>query len=241
MDFNRLAKKQLAVQNECGVNCASSRDAEALRLAERTRIAQELHDTLLQGFFAVSLQLRTAVDGLPQGLPERFGPALELMDRALEEGRRAVQGLRSAQDGYCSLGQALAHVPKDLGLPAAPGFRVVVEGRQRELRAGLREELYRIGREAIVNAHLHSRARQIETEIEFRPAELRIAVRDNGCGIDEGLLHRKGHWGLQGMRERAERIGANLRILSKVALGTEVELCVPSRIAFDPTEIRAAC
>jgi len=214
--------------------------AEA-RLAERTRIAQELHDTLLQGLFAVSLQLRTAVDLLPADCAERFSKPLQTMDCVLEEGRRAVQGLRSSPEHYPSLGHALAGVPNDLGLSLGSGFRVVVEGRQRELKAGLLDELYRIGREAIINAHRHSRANQIEAEIEYRSSELRIAVRDNGCGIDPQALRRSGHWGLQGMRERAERIGARLRILSRVALGTEVELCVPSRIAFKQNELRAAC
>jgi signal transduction histidine kinase len=215
------------------------------RLAERTRIAQELHDTLLQGFFAVSMQLHAAADWLPEDSPAkvRFGRALEAMDRVLEDGRRAVQGLRSPHEHTSSLGQALARVPNDLCLPEAVGFRVVVIGRQRELKAGLSDELYSIGREAIVNAYRHSRAKHIETEIEYRPRELRIAVRDNGCGIDPQELQwgRPGHWGLQGMRERAERIGARLRLLSKVALGTEVELCVPSRVAFGHGEFRAAC
>jgi len=212
------------------------------RLAERTRIAQELHDTLLQGFFAVSMQLRAAADCLAPdcAAKERFSKAFQTMDRVLEDGRRAVQGLRASHELYPSLGHALAGVPGDLGIPAAAGFRVVVEGPQRELRAGLRDELYCIGREAIINAHRHSRAMQIVTEIEYRSTELRIAVRDNGCGIDPQALERAGHWGLQGMRERAERIGARLRILSRVALGTEIELCVPSRIAFERSEVRAA-
>lgn len=208
------------------------------RLAERTRIAQELHDTLLQGFFAVSMQLHTAVDDLPVDFAARprFSGILGRMDRALEDGRRAVQGLRSPQEHGASLGQALAGVPSGLCAPSAVEFQVVVVGKPRELRPAVSDELYSIGREAIVNAYRHSGARQIETEIEYRATELRIAVRDNGCGIDPHQLQwgRPGHWGLQGMRERAERIGAQLRLLSKVAAGTEVELCVPSRIAFGP-------
>lgn len=133
-----------------------------------------------------------------------------------------------------SLGEAFAGVPKDLGFPSAGGFRVVVAGRERELRAGLCDEVYRIGREAIVNACRHSRATDIEMEVEYRRTELRIAVRDNGRGIDPQELQwgRNGHWGLQGMRERAERIGARLRLWSSVALGTEVELSVPGDVAF---------
>jgi signal transduction histidine kinase len=207
------------------------------RLAERTRIAQELHDTLLQGFFAVSMQLHSVVDGLSVDCPEkqRFSDVLQLLDRVLEQGRCAVQGLRSPAERIASLGEAFAGVPNDLGLSSAVGSRVVVHGKERELTAGVRDEVYCIGREAIVNAYRHSRAQDIETEVEYRPTELRIAVRDNGCGIDPENLQwgRKGHWGLKGMRERAERIGARLRFWSRIALGTEVELCVPGRIAFE--------
>jgi signal transduction histidine kinase len=214
------------------------------RLAERTRIAQELHDTLLQGFFAVSMQLHTAVDDLPADCAAKpqFSSVLQLMDRVLEDGRRAVQGLRTPDEGIASLAEAFAGVPHDLGLPSAGGFRVVVQGRERELRPELRHEVYRIVCEAIVNACRHSRATEIETEVEYRPRELRIAVRDNGCGIDLRELQwgRAGHWGLQGMRERANRIGARLRLRSSVALGTEVELCVPSRVAFEPVGGRVA-
>jgi signal transduction histidine kinase len=133
-----------------------------------------------------------------------------------------------------SLGEALAGVPHDLGLLSAGGFRVVIQGRERELKAGLRDEVYRVGREAIFNACRHSRATEIETEVEYRATGLRIAVRDNGCGIDPQQLRwgRPGHWGLQGMRERAERIGARLRLWSRVTLGTEVELSVPGDVAF---------
>jgi signal transduction histidine kinase len=210
------------------------------RLAERTRIAQELHDTLLQGFLAVSMQLHAALDHLSADSAEqpRFSDVLQLLDRVLEQGRCAVQGLRSSSERITSLGEAFAGVPKDLGLPSAVGFRVLVHGREREMRAGLGHEVYRIGREAIVNAYRHSRARDIETEVQYRSTELRIAVRDNGCGIDPRDLQRSrdGHWGLQGMRERAERIGARLRLWSRVALGTEVELRVPGRVAFEQSE-----
>jgi len=208
------------------------------RLADRTRIAQELHDTLLQGFFSVSMQLHDAVDQLPPNCAsakQRFGDVILLLDRVLEQGRCAVQGLRSPGECISSLGEAFAGVPNDLGFPPADRFRVVVHGKERELRADLRDEVYRIGREAIVNACRHSRARDIEAEVRYRPTELRIAVRDNGCGIDPHDLRwgRNGHWGLQGMRERADRIGARLRLWSSVALGTEVELSVPGRVAFE--------
>jgi len=180
------------------------------------------------------MQLQAAVNQLPADSEAnpRFNNLLQLMNRVLEQGRLAVQGLRSANGDLPSLGQALADVPTELGLSSAVGFRVVVEGRQRELRAGLHDEVYRIGREAIVNAYRHSRATDIETEIEHRPGEMRIVVRDNGCGIDPQVLQRNGHWGLQGMRERADKIGSRLKLWSRVAGGTEVELSVPGHVAF---------
>jgi signal transduction histidine kinase len=214
------------------------------RLAERTRVAQELHDTLLQGFLAASMLLHAAVDRLSEDCSEkqRFSEVARLMDRTLDEGRYALQGLRSPNGIRSSLGEALAQVPSGLGIPSAADFRVLVVGTERKLKAGLRDEVYSIGREAILNACRHSQATDIETEIEFRPAELRIVVRDNGCGIDPQDLQqgRIGHWGLQGMRERAERIGARLRFWSRVALGTEIELCVPGRAAFESMGAEAA-
>lgn len=204
---------------------------------ERIVIAQELHDTLLQGFFSLSMQLHQAVDQLPDccAAKPRFRDLCELCDRVLEEGRVALQGLRSPVSAYSSLGHALANVPVVLGLPPEVDFRVIVEGKQRVLKSAMRDEIYRIGREAIVNAYRHAHAGNIETAIEYTPKEIRVAVRDNGCGIDGEKLHpvKNGHWGIQGMRERAERIGARFRIMSRVALGTEVELRVPGRIAFE--------
>ena len=214
------------------------------RIAERTRIAQELHDTLLQGFVAASMHLHAAVNRLPCDCPEkqRLTDIAQMVERVLNEGRCALQGLRSPNELGASLGEALARVPSDLGFVSSPGFRVVVLGREKELRLGLLDQVYRIAREAIVNACRHSRAKEIEAEVEYRSTELRIAIRDNGCGMAPQELEggRKGHWGLVGMRERADRIGAQLRLWSRVALGTEVELCVPGWIAFEPPEGQSA-
>ena len=225
--------------NGFGENRGTSDLLDSRLLAERTRVAQELHDTLLQGFFAVSMNLHSAVDQLPGdcAVKSRLGEVLRLVDRTLDEGRRSVEGLRSLRRPGGSVCEALAGVPSDLCLPVSTGFRVVVYGKERELADGPFEEVYRIGREAILNAYRHSGAKLIEAEIEYRPTELRIAVRDNGCGIDAHQLQRQDsrHWGLLGMRERAERIGARLRMLSRVTLGTEVELRVPNRVAFDQT------
>lgn len=113
-------------------------------------------------------------------------------------------------------------------------FRVISDGRARPLHPVIRDEVYRIGREAMVNAFRHSGATRIETEVTYTPRQLRVLVRDDGCGIDPRVLGsgREGHWGLPGMRERAEKIDARLHVWSSPSSGTEVELSVPGHIAF---------
>jgi signal transduction histidine kinase len=206
------------------------------RLSERTRIAQELHDTLLQGFLSASMQLHVAVDRLPEDSPEkpRLGRVLQLISQVIEEGRNAVRGLRTTHSSSLLLEQAFARIQQELALQGDAGFRVVVDGQPKPLHPVLRDEVYSIGREALVNAFRHSGAKSIELEVEYAFNHLRIRVRDNGCGIDSQLLHsgRDGHWGLTGMRERAERIGAKLHVWSSPAAGTEVELSVPSHVAY---------
>lgn len=208
------------------------------RLSERTRIAQDLHDTLLQGFVSASMQLHVAADHLPADSPARapLGRVLELMGQVIDEGRNAVRDLRSSSDGgSVDLEQALARIEQELAIDERIGFRVIVEGHARPLHPIIRDEVYRIGREALVNAFRHSGASNIEVEIEYAPKQLRLLVRDNGCGIDPKVLRsgREGHWGLSGMRERAEEIGAKLKVWSRRGAGTEVEVSIPGHTAFD--------
>jgi signal transduction histidine kinase/ligand-binding sensor domain-containing protein len=206
------------------------------RLAERTRIAQELHDTLLQGFVSASMQLHVAVDGLPEASPARasLGRVHDLMRRVIDEGRNAVRGLRSSTIGPHDLEQAFAGVQQEVGIGTAT-YRVIVEGRPRELKPMIRDEVYRIGREGLVNAFRHSGATHVELELEYGAKELHVLVRDDGRGIDPQVVHggSDGHWGITGMRERAQRIGATLKIRSRADAGTEVELRVPGPVAFE--------
>jgi signal transduction histidine kinase len=207
------------------------------RLAERTRIAQELHDTLLQGFLSASMQLHVVADHVPDESVDkpRLKRVLELMRSVIEEGRNAVKGLRSPEaDNQNDLEQALSRIRDELNAKEGIDFRVIGEGQACPLDAVIRDEVYRIGREAVVNAFQHSGANRIEVQVEFATKGLRIAVRDDGCGIDPQLLQsgREGHWGLAGMRERAERIGAHLGVWSRAGGGTEVELSVPGDVAF---------
>ena len=113
---------------------------------------------------------------------------------------------------------------------AGARFRIVVEGRPKTVQPAIQEQICLIAREALVNALRHSEATSIEAEVEYLPRGLRLAVRDNGCGIDPQVVRRVSHWGLLGMRERAGSIGAKLRIWSGPGAGTEVEISVPGKI-----------
>jgi signal transduction histidine kinase len=207
------------------------------RLAERTRVAQELHDTLLQGVLSASMQLHVAVDQMPANSPAQpaLQRVLELMGQVIEEGRNTVRGLRSSIGITQDLEHAFSRIPQELSIHEEIGFRVIVEGLALPLQPAVRSDVYSIGREAVVNAFRHSRASNVEVELEYAASQLRVLVRDDGCGIDPEVLlsGRDGHWGLSGMRERAERIGAKLKVSSSAAGGTEVDLRVPSHFAFE--------
>jgi len=206
------------------------------RLAERTRIAQDLHDTLLQGLMSASMQLHVANEHLAEDSTAKpmVQRVMQLMTRVIAEGRDAVRGLRGTSSNIDDLENAFSQVGQQIGNGDVKDYRVVVDGKPVQLHPIIRDEAYRIGREALVNALHHSHAAKIEVQLEYTPKHLRIVVRDDGAGIDEHILQtgRDGHWGLAGMRERAENIGARLRVSSRVNAGTEVELLIPAHIAF---------
>jgi signal transduction histidine kinase/ligand-binding sensor domain-containing protein len=206
------------------------------RLAERTRIAQDLHDTLLQGFMSASMQLHVAAEAVPVDSPAKslLAHVLQLMRRVTDDGRNAVRGLRSSAVPTEDLEQAFTRIPTELPAQDQIPFRVIVEGQPRPMHPLIRDEIYRIGREAIVNAFRHSGASLVEMELEYSTRHVRMLVRDDGKGIDEQVLRtgRDGHWGLSGMRERAQRIGAGFQVWSRGGAGTEVELSVPNHVAF---------
>ena len=207
------------------------------RLAERTRIAQELHDTLLQGVFSASIQLDAATELLRENSPlkPKFNRVQQLIHLVLTEGRNTIRGLRSpGSDNSLVLEKAFSEIKKDLDVRGQIDFRVVVKGESQPIYAAVRDDIYRLGREALINAFRHSKAKMIEVELEYAPKYLKLVVRDDGIGIDSEILRlgREGHLGLVGMREGSDRIGAKLKIRSRAEVGTEVELIVPQRIVF---------
>ena len=201
------------------------------RRKERAHIARELHDTLFQGFLGASLLLHTTVEQLPADSPSRtpLNHALQVMSRVIDEGRAALEGLRSPKIASTSLEQALCALGEEF-TPGETRYRVFVIGKPQTLKLAIQEQIYLIGREALINALRHSNGTSIEAQIEYLSNKVRLIVRDNGSGIDPNMLRagRNSHWGLLGMRERATEMGAQLRIRSRRGAGTEVELTVQS-------------
>jgi len=212
------------------------------RVAERTRIARDLHDTLLQSFQGLLLRfhaIRYLFPDRTAEAPERLESAIELAERALAEGRDAVQGLRDSAAASNDLGRTISALGEEMAGRQAgeggPDFRVHVEGEARDLAPVIRDEIIRIAGEAVRNAFRHAHARHIEVEIRYDPRHLRLRVRDNGKGIDQKVLDGtglSGHYGLAGMRERAELARGVLAVWSELDCGTEVELTVPGSAAY---------
>jgi ligand-binding sensor domain-containing protein/signal transduction histidine kinase len=215
--------------------------ALAARVGERTRIARELHDTLLQKFQGLLPHVQAAIYKLPSGAVEArkiLEAAVSLASEAITEGRNAVQGLRLSTIEENDLAVAIRTVGEELATPgnqSSPAFEVVVHGRPRNLHPVLRDEVYRIGAEALRNAFQHARARQIEVEIGYGEKDFKVHIRDDGKGIDREVLSangREGHFGLHGMRERAELVGGKLVVWSELESGSEVELSIPASRAY---------
>jgi len=208
------------------------------RVGERTRIARELHDTLLQSFHG----LLACFQSVSQLLPDRPIDAKQRIDRTIEqaaeaitEARQAVQGLRASTFITNELALALRTLGQELGDNEANSndlyFGVEVVGTARELHPIVRDEVYRIGAEALRNAFSHAHARQIEVEIRYEDCGLVLCIHDDGKGIDPQVLTgegQPGHYGLRGMRERAKLVGGKLEVWSERDAGTEIELSVPA-------------
>jgi signal transduction histidine kinase len=211
------------------------------RVSERTRIARELHDTLLQSFHGLLLRFQTALYLLPDrpaDAKQQLAGAIDLAAKAITEGRDAVQGLRSSTLDTNNLALAISALGADLpaeNTARRPAFHVAVEGDTRELHPILRDEIYKIAAEALRNAFRHAHAGRVEVEIRYDTQEFRLRVRDDGKGIDSAVLAHQGlegHYGLRGMPERAALIGGTLAVWSEVGAGTEVEVRLPARIAY---------
>jgi signal transduction histidine kinase/ligand-binding sensor domain-containing protein len=208
------------------------------RVGERTRIARDLHDTLLQSFHGILLHLQILSNELPGDTTKaRLQSIIDQAEHAIVEGRDAVKGLRTSAEERNNLALAIRTLGEELGASNSrrPDFTVQVEGAPRNLHPIVRDEVYRIAGEAMRNAFRHANAQRIEVEIHYDEGEFRVRVRDNGKGIDRKLIGedgREGHFGLRGMRERAKLLGGKLTVWSELDSGTEVELSLAAAHAY---------
>jgi signal transduction histidine kinase/ligand-binding sensor domain-containing protein len=212
------------------------------RVAERSRIARELHDTLLQSFQGTVLRFRAVTYMLPDRPAEARASLEHAIDAAREaivEARDAVQNLRSPASATNDIAVAiatLAHtLSSDGGDARPPDFHVNVEGTPRELSPMVQDEIYRVAGEALRNAFRHARATRIEVDICYDQRLFRLRVRDDGRGMAAGAAAgpaRAGHYGLAGMHERAKLVGGTLSVWSEIDSGTEAELTIPAALAY---------
>jgi len=213
------------------------------RVNERTRIARELHDTLLQSFQGAVFQFQAARRLLLRNADNAMvvvDEAIHAAEEGIVEGRAAIRDLRPEPAAQRDLPELLNDAGREQAAAHkldrhAPSYRVVVEGKQQDLSPMLQDEVFRIAREVVRNAFAHAAASLIEVEIRYDQDQLRLRVRDNGKGIDRKILEaggQSGHFGIPGMRERAERVGASLDFWSEMGAGTEVELTVPASMAY---------
>jgi len=205
------------------------------RLAERTRMARELHDTFLQTIQGSKLVADDALE--PSTDPARMRRAMEQLSvwlgRAMEEGRAALNSLRTTTTRTNDLAEALRRIAEDGLAPSSMAITFSVVGDAREMHPIVRDEIYRIGYEAIHNACTHSGASRLEVELRYSN-DLALRVNDNGVGIDPSIADggKAGHFGLQGMRERAARIEGKLTLVSSANSGTEIYLAVSGGTIF---------
>ena len=219
------------------------------RVNERTRIARDLHDTLLQSFQGLLLSFQTVYDLLPTRPTEAkktLGSAINEAADAITEGRDAIQGLRISTVETNELALAIGTIRDELATDGtnrnSAFFQVDVEGTPRSLHPILRDEVYRIVGEALRNAFRHAQAERIEVEIHYGDRQFRLRVRDDGKGIDPEVLAgdgHAGHYGLHGMRERAKLAGGKLAVWSELDSGTEIELTIPASTAYDTSPQRS--
>lgn len=207
------------------------------RVIERERIARELHDTLLQGFHGVTLRFQTAASKIPAEMPARamMESALDRADEVLLEGRERVRDLRSEELDQTTLRETFEQIGLEAPEQQSLTLEVAAPDIERPLHPIVRDEVYRIGREAIQNARSHSKGTRLVCTLSFEKREFRASFADDGEGIPARVLEGggvAGHWGLGGMRERAATIGAELSITSTLGSGTVVEVRVPAAIAY---------
>jgi len=206
----------------------------ALVLAERTRVAREMHDTLIQGVVGASTLLEAVAGVLPQTTSPAYGyleRARDQLRQSLDEARRAVWDLRNPAAQTQDLATALRQTVENLAAGAAAEIEMEQTGRARRLTGARAESLLRVALEAVTNAVTHAGARRIKIQLHFDARSVRLSVGDDGRGFDASQTLASGgdnhHFGLVGMRERAEACGGHLTIESAPGSGTTIIATLP--------------
>ncbi len=204
-------------------------------LAERTRLARELHDTLLQGFTGITLQLdgvRNSLTATSAPIAEHLSQILKNADRTLRDAREMVWDMRQPGLIDADLGEALKTTIAALPNPDAISIVQHLSGTPRTLSPTVATTLLRIGKEAIINAINHSKAHRIDVALDYGSHHVRLEVRDDGRGARpeqlEGLATARGHWGIAGMRERARAAGGTITFDTTPGWGTRVTVSLPA-------------
>lgn len=204
----------------------------AAALEERTRLAREIHDSLLQGVTGIALQLRAAIprlraDGSP--VAQTIESVVELAESTMRDARRAVWDMRAPSGTKRELAAAVEEAVRSVA--GATVVEFTVAGRPRAVRPDVEDTFVRVAQEAALNAVRHAAPRRVGVELAFTMRDVRLTVSDDGSGfrVDDEVPSRAGRWGLLGMRERAERINATLTIVSTIGQGTTIELRWPRR------------
>jgi signal transduction histidine kinase/ligand-binding sensor domain-containing protein len=209
------------------------------RLSERERIARELHDTLLQSVQGLILRFQSVANRMPSEEQTRIqlDTALKRADDIVVDGRNRVRNLRPS-DPHDNLQDLIQDLVDDAGFDPPIPVRVVVEGKARPVDPLVSEEIRRIAGEALFNVARHAQANAVDAIISFAAQTLSVQIRDDGVGIPADVVEagrKADHFGLIGMRERAERIGAALSIASEPGKGSEITIVMPARLAFKNT------
>jgi signal transduction histidine kinase/streptogramin lyase len=211
------------------------------RVAERERVARELHDTLLQGFQGLMMRFHLATQSIPadEHAKNEMEDALDSADLLLVESRERIRDLRYEAIESTSLPEALSALGAEFGLPHEWKLEVLIHGASVELNPITYQDIYATSKEALVNAFRHSGASMIQAELRFEPQRFQIDVTDNGVGIDPAILSEgrcADHWGLAGMQERADNLEADLKVSALQSGGTRVRLVVPGAMAYGHQE-----
>jgi len=206
------------------------------RISERTRIARDLHDTLLQGLLSASLQLEVAREELAPGstaIP-RIERVFRQLRQMIDESRQTVRGLRLPQTPQEALDEAIKSLLTEMGRSNSVSFQMHVNGERKVLKPAVRTEFYWICKEALSNAARHAQASIVHTTLDFSANRFLMTIEDNGVGMPAELIAsgRTNHWGLKGIDERAARVGATVQIHSVMNGGTAVMVTIPSRDAY---------